>query len=81
MKTYDQGIKDEQDRVIAIFDEYDITQLVGGAIILVPKKKAPGITHTTGSLSSYFRNGCRCDTCKKVASEYVKQRKARNISA
>lgn len=32
--------------------------------------------HETGSLSSYFRNGCRCETCKKFANEYVKARRA-----
>ena len=32
--------------------------------------------HETGSLSSYFRNGCRCVTCKKVANDYVKARRS-----
>ena len=34
------------------------------------------MTHITGSLSSYFRNGCRCDACKQVASSWAKKRRA-----
>jgi hypothetical protein len=28
------------------------------------------MTHTTGSLSSYFKHGCRCDSCKSLAAQW-----------
>lgn len=33
--------------------------------------------HETGSLSSYFRNGCRCVTCKAFVREYRIERLSR----
>jgi len=81
MRTYEEGVADEQARVIALFDQYDITELLGGAIMLVPKvepvdRSWKGLQHKTGSLSSYFRMGCRCDACKALASAWRKERKA-----
>jgi hypothetical protein len=32
------------------------------------------VTHTTGSLSSYFKHGCRCDSCKSLAAQWRKER-------
>lgn len=79
--TYEQGVADERARVIALLDEYEITELKGGAIMLEPKREVvdkswKGITHTTGSLSSYWRGKCRCDTCKAVATAYARERRA-----
>lgn len=33
--------------------------------------------HATGSLSSYFRNGCRCVACKAFVREYRLERLSR----
>ena len=49
--------------------------------MLEPKREVvdrswKGITHTTGSLSSYWRGKCRCDTCKAVATAYARERRA-----
>jgi hypothetical protein len=69
--TYEQGVADEQARVIALLDEYDITELRGGVIMLRPKTlPRENVEHTTGSLTSYFKRGCRCDACKGVAREW-----------
>lgn len=35
------------------------------------------VIHETGSLSSYFRNGCRCVTCKAFVREYRIERLSR----
>jgi len=74
-----RGAEIEQSRVIALFEEYDITELKGGAILLEPKRPNmswEGTQHTTGSLSSYFKRGCRCGACKGVASTWQRERKA-----
>jgi len=74
-----RGAEIEQSRVIALFEEYDILELQNGAILLEPKrpdKSWQGTQHTTGSLSSYFKRGCRCDACKGVASTWQRERKA-----
>ena len=34
-----------------------------------------GDWHESGSLSSYFRRGCRCDACKSVASAWQRERR------
>ena len=85
MSEYERGVSEEQARVIALFEEYDIMQLQGGAILLEPKRPDrswQGTQHTTGSLSSYFRRGCRCDACKGVASAWQRQRRmAKAVSA
>ncbi len=52
----------------------------GGVVMLVPIVEKPdwswkGAVHKTGSLSSYFRRGCRCDACKQFVSQYQKQRR------
>lgn len=77
MSDYDRGVADEQARVIALFDTYEITQLRGGVIMLEPKRVTgwQGDKHETGSLSSYFRRGCRCDACKSVASSWQRERR------
>ena len=78
MSDYERGVSDEQARVIALFEEYDIMQLSNGAILLEPKRTGrlwKGTQHTTGSLSSYFKRGCRCDACKNVASTWHRERK------
>lgn len=79
--SYEQGVADEQARIVALLDTYDITELRGGVIMLEPKREVvdrswKGITHTTGSLSSYWRGKCRCDTCKAVATAYARERRA-----
>lgn len=33
--------------------------------------------HITGSLSSYFKHGCRCETCKAFVSAYRLERLSR----
>lgn len=70
--TYEQGVADERARVIALLDEYDITELLGGAIMLMPKceKPMPHTQHTLGSLAGYYKKGCRCDACKGVARDW-----------
>jgi len=78
MTEYDRGVSDEQARVIELFEQYDIMQLRNGAILLEPKRPErswKGTQHTTGSLSSYFKRGCRCDACKSVASTWHRERK------
>ncbi len=45
-------------------------------IVEKPDRSWKGAVHQTGSLSSYFRRGCRCDICKQFASEYQRERKA-----
>ena len=74
--TYEQGVQDERARVITLLDEYEITELLGGAIMLTPKceKPMPLTEHTLGSLSGYFKNGCRCDACKSVAKRWQDER-------
>jgi hypothetical protein len=79
--TYEQGVADERARVIALFDEYEITELRGGVIMLEPRREVvdrswKGVQHETGSLSSYWRGKCRCDACRAVASAYNKERRA-----
>jgi len=80
-----RGAELEQSRVIALFEEYDITELKGGAILLEPKRPNmswQGTQHTTGSLSSYIKRGCRCDACKAVMSAWHKERRcAKKVSA
>jgi hypothetical protein len=80
-----RGAELEQSRVIALFEEYDITELKGGAILLEPKRPNmswQGTQHTTGSLSSYIKRGCRCDACKSVVSAWHKERRAaKKVSA
>ena len=79
--TYEQGVADERARVIALFDEYEITELRGGVIMLEPRREVvdrswKGVQHKTGSLSSYWRGKCRCDACRAVASAYNRERRA-----
>lgn len=79
--TYEQGVQDERARVITLLDEYEITELRGGVIMLEPRREVvdrswKGVQHETGSLSSYWRNKCRCDACRAVASAYNKERRA-----
>lgn len=77
MSEYDRGVSDEQARVIALFEDYDIMQLRGGAILLEPKRPDrswKGTQHTTGSLSSYFKRGCRCDACSDLARNWRAER-------
>jgi hypothetical protein len=85
MTNYQRGVLDEQARVIALFEDYDITELQGGVILLEPKRPDrswQGTQHTTGSLSSYFKRGCRCDACKGVASAWQRERRmAKKVSA
>jgi hypothetical protein len=83
MTTYEQGVLDEQNRIIALLDQYDIEELLGGGILLRPKidNSWKGKQHKTGSLSSYIRGGCRCDACKAFISAYNKERKARKVLA
>jgi hypothetical protein len=79
VSEYERGVHDEQARVIALFEGYDILQLQNGAILLEPKRPDQswkGTQHTTGSLSSYFKRGCRCDACKGVASAWQRERRA-----
>jgi hypothetical protein len=38
MTNYQRGVLDEQARVIALFEDYDITELQGGVILLEPKR-------------------------------------------
>lgn len=78
---FDKGVQSERDRIEALLSEYEITALQGGVVMLVPIVEKPdrswkGAVHKTGSLSSYFRRGCRCDACKQFASDYQKERKA-----
>jgi hypothetical protein len=78
VNDYERGVSDEQERVIALFEQYDIMQLRNGAILLEPKRPDQswkGTQHTTGSLSSYFKRGCRCNACKNVASTWHRERK------
>ena len=84
MSEYERGVSDEHARIVALLDSYDITELRGGVIMLEPKQavKQPAVQHTTGSLSSYFKRGCRCDACKGVASAWQRQRRmAKAVSA
>ena len=75
--SYEQGVADEQARIVALLDTYDITELRGGVIMLRPKTVPKQIVqHATGSLSSYFKRGCRCDACKAVAREWRATRSA-----
>jgi hypothetical protein len=77
VNDYERGVSDEQARVIALFDDYDITQLQGGVILLEPKRPDrswEGTQHRTGSLSSYIKRGCRCEACVSVAREWRGQR-------
>ena len=81
MSEFERGVMHERDRIEALLSEYEITALQGGVIMLVPIVEKPdrswkGAVHKTGSLSSYFRRGCRCDACKQFASEYQKERRA-----
>jgi hypothetical protein len=73
-----RGAELEHDRIVALLDTYDITELQGGVIMLEPKRVTgwQGDWHESGSLSSYFRRGCRCDACKGVASAWQRERKA-----
>ena len=80
MNEFERGVLHERERVEALLGQYEIIELLGGAIMLVPVVVKPdrswkGAVHKTGSLSSYFRRGCRCDTCKEFVSEYQKQRR------
>ncbi len=80
MTKFAEGVTAEQNRIIAVLEQYEITKLLGGAILLTPivekeDQSWKGVTHKTGSLSSYFRRGCRCDTCKSFVSEYQKHRR------
>lgn len=81
MTTYEQGRIDRENELIALFDEFDITELIGGGYILMPRLPKPktweGVQHKTGSLSSYMHRGCRCDACKKVMSDWQKSRVAK----
>jgi hypothetical protein len=78
MTKYEQGVADEHSRIVALLDTYEITALRGGVIMLEPKRVTgwQGDHHESGSLSSYFRRGCRCDACKGVASAWQRERKA-----
>lgn len=81
MNEFERGVIHERDRIEALLSEYEITALQGGVVMLVPIVKGPdrswnGAVHQTGSLSSYFRRGCRCDACKQFASEYQRKRKS-----
>ena len=76
MTEYERGVEDEQARIVALLDTYEITELRGGVIMLRPEQlvKQPGVSHVTGSLAGYYRKGCRCDACKGVAREWREQR-------
>lgn len=80
MSLFDEGVEHERQRIIDLLDQYDIQQLLGGAILMTPKTEPKptweGITHKTGSNASYSR-GCRCVNCKAAQAEYLKQRLAR----
>lgn len=41
----------------------------------MPDKSWKGMQHKIGSLSQYWRFGCRCDACRGVASAYQKERR------
>ena len=80
MTSYEQGVKDAENRIIALLDEFEITELIGGGYMLKPRLVLPdkswkGVQHKTGSLSQYWRFGCRCDACKGVASVYQRERR------
>lgn len=69
--SYEQGVADEQARIVALLDTYEITELRGGVIMLRPKTEPKqNVQHTEGSLTSYFKRGCRCDACKGVARKW-----------
>ena len=69
--SYEQGVQDEQARIVALLDTYDITELRGGVIMLMPKtEQKQNVHHGTGSLASYFKRGCRCNACKGVARDW-----------
>lgn len=76
MSDYSRGVADEEARVIALLDTYDITELQGGVIVLEPKavEKQAGVEHAIGSLAGYYRNGCRCDSCSRVARDWRTER-------
>jgi hypothetical protein len=71
-----RGAELEHDRIVALLDTYDITELQGGVIMLRPKpvEKQAGVEHATGSLAGYYRKGCRCDGCSRVAREWRDER-------
>ena len=77
MSDYERGVEDEKARIVALLDTYEITELRGGVIMLEPKLVTgwQGDWHKSGSLSSYFRRGCRCDACKGVASAWQRERR------
>jgi hypothetical protein len=84
VSEYERGVEDEQARIVALLDTYEITELQGGVIMLEPKRVTGwrGDWHESGSLSSYFRRGCRCDACKGVASAWQRERReAKKVSA
>ena len=71
-----RGAEIEHDRIVALLDTYDITELQGGVIMLRPKavEKEPGVEHATGSLAGYYRKGCRCEGCSRVARDWRSER-------
>lgn len=71
-----RGAEIEHDRIVALLDTYDITELQGGVIMLRPKEveKQAGVEHATGSLAGYYRNGCRCEGCSRVARDWRAER-------
>jgi len=80
-RNFQLGVEHERARLVALFDEYMITELRGGAIMLEPRREPvdrswKGVQHETGSLSSYWRGKCRCDACRAVASAYNRERRA-----
>ena len=71
-----RGAEIEHDRVVALLDTYEITELQGGVIMMRLKavEKQPGVEHETGSLAGYYRNGCRCEGCSRVARDWRAER-------
>ena len=54
--TYEQGVEDERARVIALFDEYEITELRGGSSCL---SRAVRLLIVRGRVCSIRRVRCR----------------------
>lgn len=96
MKTYEQGVADEYERITREMDKYSIFEIPGGVLMLknpedyeitvsrdgsvIVRKKYvkpgwQGTQHKTGSLSSYFKMGCRCDACRALVRNWQQERK------
>lgn len=71
-----RGAEIEHDRIVALLDTYDIIELQGGVIMMRPKvvEKQSGVEHATGSLAGYYRKGCRCEGCSRVARDWRAER-------